>query len=421
MSKKKKVSAAKPAKKGAGKKPSGAAKKIVKQSNAAKKKSAPAVSAKKTSKPAVKASAKSSSPKKSTTLKSIVKKAIIKSVVKAVLKSKPAAKKTTAKTTAKSPAKKPSPFVKAVIKVVKNLKESASKSKPAANNKKSLDSKSKSSPASKSAPQAKSSSKNNIALDLKGLLKGSNGSHGKDSKSKQPEIKKSALPVKGSSADKTVPKKPEVNAKNIVKPSQNGSSKHVPVQKTAAVAEPAKKPTDKKPQGVLAITNTIPVASKNEISPSKIASISYSITNPVRKTDSYAVRPEKEPAGKFEMEFVVHASAEMLYEFLSTPSGLSEWFCDDLNIRNGIYTFIWDDQLQQARLLKTIDQQLVRFQWVDKMDGSYFEFKIQRDDLTNDISLIITDFADSVSDRESSKLLWNSQVEKLMHVIGSIF
>ncbi|MBL7921701.1 MAG: SRPBCC domain-containing protein [Bacteroidia bacterium] len=111
----------------------------------------------------------------------------------------------------------------------------------------------------------------------------------------------------------------------------------------------------------------------------------------------------------------------MLYEFLSTPSGLSEWFCDDVNIRNGIYTFIWDGQMQQARLLKTVDVMLVRFQWVDKNDGSYFEFRIQRDDLTNDISLIITDFADTNSERESSKLLWGSQVEKLMHVIGSIF
>ncbi|MBL7911174.1 MAG: SRPBCC domain-containing protein [Bacteroidia bacterium] len=111
----------------------------------------------------------------------------------------------------------------------------------------------------------------------------------------------------------------------------------------------------------------------------------------------------------------------MLYEFLSTPSGLSEWFCDDVNIRNGIYTFIWDGQMQQARLLKTVDVLLVRFQWVDKNDGSYFEFRIQRDDLTNDISLIITDFADTNSERESSKLLWGSQVEKLMHVIGSIF
>jgi len=231
--------------------------------------------------------------------------------------------------------------------------------------------------------------------------------------------------------------KPQVAMPAAVKPGKNGQLKSNGVEpakapagaKTAESNEKgrklndlfSKKSIDRKPNDVLAITNTIPVKAKSEISASKIASISYSITNPVKKTDSYAVRPEKEPQGKFELEFVVHASAEMLYEFLSTPSGLSEWFCDDLNIRNGIYTFIWDDQLQQARLLKTIDQQLVRFQWVDKMDGSYFEFRIQRDDLTNDISLIITDFAETVSERESSKLLWHSQVEKLMHVIGSIF
>jgi len=178
---------------------------------------------------------------------------------------------------------------------------------------------------------------------------------------------------------------------------------------------------DKKFNEVLAISNNIPVKVKNEIPLSKIASISNSITNPIKRLDSYSVKLEKEPTGKFEMEFVVHSSAEMLYEFLSTPSGLSEWFCDDLNIRNGIYTFIWDDQMQQARLLKTLDLQLVRFQWVDKIDGSFFEFRIQRDELTNDIALIITDFADSISERESSKLLWQSQIEKLMHVIGSIF
>ncbi|MBL7895632.1 MAG: SRPBCC domain-containing protein [Bacteroidia bacterium] len=118
---------------------------------------------------------------------------------------------------------------------------------------------------------------------------------------------------------------------------------------------------------------------------------------------------------------VIRASAELLYEFLVTPSGLSEWFCDDVNIRNGIYTFIWDGQMQQARLLKTIEEQLVRYQWVEKTDGSYFEFKIQKDELTNDISLIITDFAVDKGEQESSKLLWHSQIDKLLHVMGSFF
>lgn len=153
----------------------------------------------------------------------------------------------------------------------------------------------------------------------------------------------------------------------------------------------------------------------------KSTSASSFISTPAKKPEAYSVKPEKEPAGKFEIEIVIRASAELLYEFLVTPSGLSEWFCDDVNIRNGIYTFIWDGQLQQARLLKTVEEQLVRFQWVEKTDGSYFEFRIQRDDLTNDIALIITDFATDKSEQESAKLLWASQIDKLMHVMGSYF
>lgn len=188
------------------------------------------------------------------------------------------------------------------------------------------------------------------------------------------------------------------------------------------VSKASKANSDKKINSdVLAINNNIPKKEIVEIPLSKIESISKSITNPVKKIDAYAIKPEKEPNGKFELEFVVHSSADLLFEFLSTASGLSEWFCDDVNIRNGIYTFIWEGQMQQARLLKTLDLLLVRFQWVDKHDGSYFEFKIQRDELTNDISLIITDFAETPSEKESSTLLWNSQIEKLMHVIGSIF
>jgi len=177
---------------------------------------------------------------------------------------------------------------------------------------------------------------------------------------------------------------------------------------------------DKKTE-VMAIVNTIPKIEVSELPLSKIASITSSITNPIKNQGAYAVKVEKEPNGKFEMEFVVKSSPELLYEFFSTASGLSEWFCDDVNIRNGIYTFIWDEQMQQARLLKTLDNQLARFQWVDKTDGSYFEFRVQKDDLTNDIALIVTDFAESKADQESAKLLWNSQIEKLMHVIGSIF
>jgi uncharacterized protein YndB with AHSA1/START domain len=74
----------------------------------------------------------------------------------------------------------------------------------------------------------------------------------------------------------------------------------------------------------------------------------------------------------------VHSSASILFEFLTSPSGLSEWFCDDVNIRNENCSFVWDGVEQKAKLVKFIEEKLVRFQWEDKGDGSYFEFRIER-------------------------------------------
>jgi uncharacterized protein YndB with AHSA1/START domain len=129
--------------------------------------------------------------------------------------------------------------------------------------------------------------------------------------------------------------------------------------------------------------------------------------------------PAKEPKGKFELEYVVRTSTGILYEFLTTPSGLSEWFADDVNIQDGIFTFMWDGSEQKARLLGFKNEQFIRFQWMDKPEGSYFEFRIQIDEITGDIALIIIDFADEASDLETSKRLWDSQIDKLLHVLGS--
>ncbi len=339
---------------------------------------------------------------------------------------KPAPKKAAAKPAKKAPVKKAAakPVAKKKIAPVKKVKskpvpvkKAVPSKKPVAAAKKPIAKKAVKAPAKKGKIAVKPSKPVKKAVAAKKAAPAKKIV----SKPSKPVAKKPA-PKKAPEIKKPLAKKPEVKDTKPVKEALKPVAEKKEIEKPKAPVDVfSKKPVQKSASDVLAISNTIPVKEKYEISPSKIAMISNSITNPIKKTDSYAVKPEKEPPGKFEMEFVIHASAEMLYEFLSTPSGLSEWFCDDLNIRNGIYTFIWEDQLQQARLLKTLELQLVRFQWVEKTDGSYFEFRIQRDDLTNDISLIVTDFADSVGDRESSKLLWNSQIEKLMHVIGSIF
>lgn len=252
-------------------------------------------------------------------------------------------------------------------------------------------------------------------------------------KSAKPAAKKK--PVKKVAAKKAKPAKKVIAKKvKVSKPVKVVANSKVPKTIVKGSIKEYNKPDQEIKNPVLLKKDSSPIPEfkpviqastktdeKSKDSFSALKSSSSFVSTPVKKPDSYSIKPEKEPPGKFEIEIVIRASATILYEFLVTPSGLSEWFCDDVNIRNGIYTFIWDGQLQQARLLKTVEEQLVRFQWVDKTDGSYFEFKIQRDDLTNDISLIITDFASDKSEQESSKLLWQSQIDKLLHVMGSYF
>ncbi|MES2285426.1 MAG: START-like domain-containing protein [Bacteroidota bacterium] len=160
--------------------------------------------------------------------------------------------------------------------------------------------------------------------------------------------------------------------------------------------------------------------------PSKVPKQLRTFTNPMasltvaKLTDKKgAFVPKKEPKGKFELEYVLHTSAGILYEFLTSPSGLAEWFADDVNIHDGVFTFFWEGSEQKAKLLGFKDDKFVRLQWLDKPEGTYFEFRIERDELTGDISLIITDFADEAADQKTSKLLWDSQINQLLHVIGS--
>ena len=124
---------------------------------------------------------------------------------------------------------------------------------------------------------------------------------------------------------------------------------------------------------------------------------------------------------KFELEIPVKASPHMLFPYLSTPSGLSEWFSDDVNSRGEKFTFIWDGEERSAMRLSKKTDKFIRFQWeedVEEENNYFFEFKIQVDELTNDASLIITDFSDE-EEIEEDKLLWESQVNELLHTIGS--
>ncbi len=121
---------------------------------------------------------------------------------------------------------------------------------------------------------------------------------------------------------------------------------------------------------------------------------------------------------KYTVEIEVKSSPNILYTYLSTPSGLAEWFCDDVNVHSGNYIFEWEGAGQEAELVRSINNKLVRFRWLDGPEEEYFEMDIQVDDLTRDVALVITDFCDA-GDEASSSQLWESQVQQLKMAIGS--
>ncbi|MFL2632830.1 MAG: START-like domain-containing protein [Candidatus Marivariicella sp.] len=123
----------------------------------------------------------------------------------------------------------------------------------------------------------------------------------------------------------------------------------------------------------------------------------------------------------YSLEIDFQSSPQLLFQYLSTPSGLSEWFADDVNSRGEIFTFFWDDGEETAKLLSKKNNEKVKFQWINDEEASeseFFEFIIEVDEITKDVSLIITDFSDE-DELDESKMLWENSVASLKQVLGS--
>ena len=129
-----------------------------------------------------------------------------------------------------------------------------------------------------------------------------------------------------------------------------------------------------------------------------------------------------DPKIRYEIEFPINSSPQLLYQYISTPSGLSEWFADNVNSRGEFFTFIWNDSVEKARLCSKKSGEKVRFKWVDENNKDtefYFELHILVDEITKDVSLTVIDFAD-IDEVSEAKLLWENQISDLKHVIGSV-
>ncbi len=120
----------------------------------------------------------------------------------------------------------------------------------------------------------------------------------------------------------------------------------------------------------------------------------------------------------FTVEVPVRCSPSILFEFLSTPSGLQEWFADEVDQRDETFYFSWDGSTDEAELLESEENVFVKFRWDYYNDDEYFEFRIAQSDVTNETILQISDFADKAEIKDQQQL-WNRQVNDLKHRIGS--
>jgi hypothetical protein len=120
----------------------------------------------------------------------------------------------------------------------------------------------------------------------------------------------------------------------------------------------------------------------------------------------------------YTLEFPIRCSPPILFEFISTPVGLQEWFADEVNQRENQFSFSWNGSVDHAELLEEFENEYVRFRWDYYRENEFFEFRIEQSPVTNETILKITDFAEK-NELKDAERLWNTQVNDLKHRTGS--
>ena len=120
----------------------------------------------------------------------------------------------------------------------------------------------------------------------------------------------------------------------------------------------------------------------------------------------------------YTLEYPVRCSASILYEFLSTPAGLQEWFADKVDERDNVFSFSWNGSVEQAEVLEHEPDKFIRYHWLHLPKTEYFEFKIEKAEITNQTILVIKDFAEKGDIKDQSQL-WQYQIKELFHRLGS--
>jgi len=121
----------------------------------------------------------------------------------------------------------------------------------------------------------------------------------------------------------------------------------------------------------------------------------------------------------FTLEYPVRSSPSILFEFLSTPAGLGEWFADKVDEnKEHVFSFTWNDSTEKAELVEMQENKYVRFHWLHAPKEEYFEFNIEKSEVTNQTILVIKDFAEKKEIADQTRV-WEYQIKDLFHRIGA--
>ena len=121
---------------------------------------------------------------------------------------------------------------------------------------------------------------------------------------------------------------------------------------------------------------------------------------------------------QFTLEYPLRCSPSILYEFLSTAAGLQEWFADKVDERDNVFSFSWNGTTDRAEVLETEQDKYIRFHWLHQPTDEFFEFRIEKSEVTNQTIFVIRDFAEKGEVKDQSQL-WAYQVKDLFHRLGN--
>lgn len=236
------------------------------------------------------------------------------------------------------------------------------------------------------------------------------------------KAKPTALPKTPAPAVKTTPApaaKSATTSKNPAPAAKSSPTSKIPVPSVKGKTKPELDPADAKAKKIMKeLAETMDLSKvKSRIK------VPQPAPKPVYRQPPSAPLKLIEPTNtnklKFQLEFEFRSSPKILFNALSDSSGLAGWFADEVRTKDDQFTFVWEGGESYARLVAMKDMHLVRFQWAEDIDGTYFQFEIKQDELTGEIALVITDFA-LPGEREANIRLWESQVQNLRMLLGSL-